>query len=199
MIESTNEAISMDFLEIEHKFVLPENWCLDSFVALVNSLGPKYSNEIAVEDRYYVTKALPGHVYRHRIDAEIQHLTVKSLEQDSAVRLEVNLDLGLHKGDQARAVEAFLRPLGLLWKGILQKQVKVFYFADAEVVHYTATYNHQKISCVEIEAKKATDVASALYIIDSYTDRLSLDRSLRSDQSLFHLLLENDIAKNSRC
>jgi len=185
--------MGMDFLEIEHKFVLPENWCLDSFVALVSSLSPKHSNEIAVEDRYYVTKALPGHVYRHRIDEEIQHLTVKSLEQDSAVRLEVNLDLGLHKGDQALAVDAFLKPLGLLWKGVLQKQVKVFYFADAEVVHYTATYKDKEVSCVEIEAKKASNVDSALSIIDSYTDRLGLDRAYRSDQSLFHLLLANDM------
>lgn len=193
MIQYAKEAIGMDFLEIEHKFVLPENWCLASFSELVISLGPQHSNEIAVEDRYYVTKVLPGHVYRHRIDEEIQHLTVKSLELDSAVRLEVNLDLGLHKGDQAQSVDAFLRPLGLLWKGVLHKQVRVFYFADAEIVHYTATYKDKKISCVEIEAKKAVDVDTALSIIDSYTDRLSLDRSYRSDQSLFHLLLADDM------
>ena len=185
----------MDFLEIEHKFVLPENWCLDSFTELVKSFNPQHSNEIAVEDRYYVVKALAGHVYRHRIDDEIQHLTVKSLEQDSAVRLEVNLDLGLHKGDQAAAVDAFLKPLGLLWKGVLHKQVRVFYFADAEIVHYKARYKDQTISCVEIEAKKAADIDSALAIIDSYTDRLNLDRSYRSDQSLFHLLLASDMPK----
>lgn len=183
----------MNFLEIEHKFVLPEDWCLQSFLELVTALVPKLSNEITVEDRYYVTKALAGHVYRHRIDVEIQHLTVKSLEKDSAVRLEVNLDLGLHKGDQADAVEAFLRPLGISWKGVLHKQVKVFYFDDAEIVHYVATYKGRRISCVEIEAKKATDIDSALAIIDSYTERLNLDRSYRSDKSLFHLLLEDDM------
>ena len=183
----------MDFLEIEHKFVLPDDWCLDSFLELVKDLKPQRSDEISVEDRYFVTKALPGHVYRHRIDEQIQHLTVKSLEQDSAVRLEVNLDLGLHRGDQALAVEAFLKPLGILWKGILTKHVRVFYFADAEIVHYTARYKGKQISCVEIEAKHPKTVNDALAIIENFTSMLRLDRSMRSDLSLFHLLLQEDL------
>ena len=59
---------------------------------------------------YYLTG--PGqrdrYVIRHRFDDELQQLTIKSLTDDTAVRDEINLDLGHHAGDQADAVEAFV-------------------------------------------------------------------------------------------
>jgi hypothetical protein len=49
---------------------------------------------------------------RHRFDAELHRLTLRSLEADTEVRVEVNLDPGHHAGDHVvRARRSLLQIL----------------------------------------------------------------------------------------
>lgn len=186
------------FLEIEHKYLVEESFDREHFLAQVAGLGPIHTSYVDVTDRYYVTHACPNHVYRHRYDAEIQQLTVKGLSDDPEARLEVNLDLGLQKGNQADRVSAFLTPLGPYWWGDIAKQVWVFYFPKAEIVFYEASHRSRRVRCIEIEAVQPQTLEEGKNIIGIYEEALGLCPQTRCLKSLFHLLLSENLPSKSK-
>src|SRR5690554_6764240 len=106
-----------DFLEIEHKFLMPKTFDTEAFAAKVLALKPASKTAVReVKDTYYVSPSSPNYIFRHRYDEQLQHLTAKSFHSltsdrqkfDTEVRTEINLFLSQEQGDQADAVEAFL-------------------------------------------------------------------------------------------
>jgi hypothetical protein len=180
----------MRFTEIEHKFVLEANFDLAAFRRALEALGPARVDALQVCDRYFLTGdgRARNYILRHRFDRELHQLTIKSLDSDPAVRDEINLDLGHHKGDQAAEVDAFVRRMGVAWAGELQKTLDVWYFADCEVVHYVATSGGRTVRCVEFEAIHQPSIADALSVIDRYERATGFDSAARSRQSLVDLL-----------
>lgn len=176
------------FKEIEHKFIVGEAFDLDSFRQVLQALEPVETTSQSVRDVYYLTRHQPGYIYRHRHDRELQHLTVKSLEADAEVRLEVNLDLGQHRGDQQEVVEAFLDTLGVVWRGVVKKEIEVYYFADCEIVYYAATAGSRTVHCVELEAIQKTSLEAALAVLDRYEQRIGFAARERTTQTLVELL-----------
>ena len=178
------------FTEIEHKFVVDERFDLPTFREQLASLGPTRTGTVAVRDRYFLTEG--GHarrlLFRHRFDAELHHLTVKRLEPDPEVRLEVNLDLGHHRGSQAAQVDAFLGQLGVIWQGTLHKALEVWYFPDCEVVYYRAFTSAHTVRCVEFEATRKGSLDEALAIVERFERATGFDRAVRSRVSLPQLL-----------
>jgi adenylate cyclase class IV len=178
------------FKEIEHKYVVGAEFDLRRFQDVLTTLGPARTHSIRVRDRYYLTEGGLDRrfVIRHRFDAELQHLTIKTLEADTEVRDEVNLDLGQHAGDQAAQVEAFLARLGVRWSGTVHKLVDVWYFADCEVVYYRASTNARSVSCVEFEATHKDSLADALAIIEKLERATGFHGLVRSRLSLPQIL-----------
>lgn len=176
--------------EIEHKFVVDAAFDLTAFGRSLAALAPRREAALEVVDRYFLTAdgLARGYVLRHRFDAELQQLTLKSLSSDPEVRDEITLDLGHHRGDQAAAVDAFVARLGVGWRGELRKRLAVWYFADCEVVHYTATAGDRRVQCVEFEAIGQPSVADALAVIERYERATGFDPAARSRQSLLELL-----------
>ena len=98
------------FLEIEHKYVVEAGFDRKAFLERLRSLSPLRMSEVEVEDTYYVLNAANGFVYRHRYDKELEQLTVKSVEKNPEVRLEVNLSLKHGSTSQAKLfMPCFLR------------------------------------------------------------------------------------------
>jgi hypothetical protein len=178
------------FHEIEHKFVVGDDFDLEAFAAKLEALRPTRKTSIRVRDTYYLldTEASPRFVIRHRYDEELHHLTLKTVEADTQVRREINLDLGHHAGDQRAQVEAFLGLLGVAWSGSLEKDLRVWYFADAEVVHYRATTGERAVSCVEFEATRKPSLPEALEVLERYERATGFDRDTRSHRSLVQIL-----------
>jgi hypothetical protein len=178
------------FKEIEHKFVVGAEFDRQRFGEMLAALGPTRTHSIRVRDRYYLTEGGLGRrfVIRHRSDTELQHLTIKTLEADTEVRDEVNLDLGLQAGDQAAPVEAFMARLGVRWSGTVQKDVDVWYFADCEVVHYLASTDARSVRCVEFEATRGHSLAEALAIVETFERATGFHGLVRSRVSLPQLL-----------
>ena len=179
----------LKFLEVEHKYVVNDGFNPSEFLDKVLALNPKGQSIVSVQDTYYLVKATEDHIFRHRVDEEIQHLTVKSLTKDPDVRKEVNLDLGLHCGDQGQDVAAFLEPLGIKWQGVIAKKVWAYYFDEVEVVYYEANHGSKAVRCIEIEGKSQDSLEKAKEQIASFESRLGLDPKDRAKESLFHLLL----------
>ncbi len=185
----------MKFTEIEHKFLVSEDFDLAGFGAALAARQPRRMSEIAVADTYFMTRAAPGHVFRHRFDRERQELTVKDRAGDAQVRREVNLRLDLGAGDQGAAVAEFLRPFGLLWQGALHKDLRVWYFADCEVVHYVARGPDRSVRCVEFEAVDQPDLDTALGVLARYEAATGFSAADRVKDSLFDLLLRRDMER----
>ena len=180
----------LGFKEIEHKYVVGDEFDLQRFREVMTTLGPARSSSIRVRDRYYLIGGSLERrfVIRHRFDAELQHLTIKALEADTEVRDEVNLDLGQHAGDQAVQVEAFMARVGVQWSGTVHKDVDVWYFPDCEVVHYLASADSRTVRCVEFEATRRDSVADALAIVETFERATGFDTMVRSRMSLPQLL-----------
>ena len=180
----------MRFLEIEHKFVVPADFDLTSFTAAIETLQPLRRTALDVHDRYFLTThgRQQRYVIRHRFDAELHQLTLKSFGTDPETRTEVSLDLGHHAGDQAAAVDAFLQPQEVEWHGTIEKTIRVWYFADCEVVHYVATTGARTIACVEFEAIHAASVDEALLVLDRYERATGFSGMPRAMTSLVGLL-----------
>lgn len=176
------------YREIEHKFVVGDGFDLDAFRATAESLGPRRKTALVVRDTYYRLAGDGDLIYRHRFDEELQQLTVKSLADDPQVRLEVDLDLGHHRGDQRAAVEAFLGARGIAWRGELHKDIEVFYFGDCEVVYYRAWTGRRELAVVELEATHKPSLEEALATVYAYRRRLGLDGAERELRSLPQLL-----------
>ncbi len=188
------------FKEIEHKYVVGDDFDRRSFVEALTRLGPERTSSIRVRDRYYLTAggADRRFVIRHRFDAELQQLTVKAVETDSEVRDEVNLDLGHHAGDQATQVEAFVARLGIVWSGEVHKDVDVWYFADCEVVHYVASTGTRSVRCVEFEATRGSSVEGALAILERFERATGFQDAVRSRTSLPQILFPELAARLDR-
>ena len=186
------DAISQElrFKEIEHKFVVDAHFDLDSFAKTLQALGPTRTTSLLVLDTYYlISGSRAGQfVIRHRYDSELHHLTLKTLEADTEVRHEINIDLGHHAGDQRAQVEAFLGRLGIEWTGALQKDLKVWYFPDVEVVHYRASTDSREIHCVEFEATRKRWLPEALETLRRYEHATGFSDATRSQRSLLQLL-----------
>lgn len=190
MMTIDSQASDLRFHEIEHKFVVDDTFDVAQFDSALNALHPTRTAALQVRDTYYLTtESRAGRfVIRHRFDHELHHLTLKSLEKDAQVRQEINIDLGHHRGDQREAVDAFLQRLGLDWHGSLQKDLRVWYFPDAEIVSYTASTATRSVRCVEFEATKKDSVDEALDIVARYEQATGFDRAQRSLRSLLQLL-----------
>ena len=184
--------LKKSFKEIEHKFIVPNDFDRTSFMARLKSLGPTHCDEVAVEDSYYVLEGRRNHIYRFRIDRQIQQLTVKSVTSNTFERLEVNLNLDQSEGSQREAVEAFLSSFGLAWKASLSKDVAVAYFPDCEIVHYRAKSGDHEVGCIEFEATSTDDTATALKILKKYEQNLGFGEIALETKSLFDLLLLQD-------
>jgi len=183
-------SVEFRFKEIEHKYVVGDAFDLPRFRDTLAALGPHRTSAIRVRDCYYLIDGSLERrfVIRHRFDAELHHLTIKSLETDTEIRDEINLDLGQHAGDQAAQVEAFLARVGIHWSGTVYKDVDVWYFPDCEVVHYLASTDARSVRCVEFEATRRESLSDALAIVDRFERATGFDRLARSRLSLPQLL-----------
>ncbi len=176
-------------LEIEHKFVLPDDFDRERFFSEVKRHQPLRCATAQVVERYFVTKLTPGIIYRHRYDENNQDLTYKSFGHgDIEVRREVRLSLDLQSGNQVDRVQAFLAPLGVRWQGGLTKELHVFNFSDCELVYYTASTDDKSVTCVEFEALATEDIPAALATLSMYEKRFGFIDNQRSRRSLFELL-----------
>ncbi len=183
-----NTPSDMQFKEIEHKFVVTDAFDISSFLDAVRACGPEKDYQTEVTDTYFLLRAVPNLVYRHRFDGMIQHLTTKSVSKnDSENRLEINLHLDL--SDQKRNIEAFLEPFGIEWSGTLHKKVQVFYFSDVEIVFYQARFGEKEVNCIELEARSPACLDSAIKCITLWERKLGLNPEERCHQSLLHLLV----------
>ena len=178
------------FKEIEHKYVVGEQFDLPRFRAAAAALGPIRTSTIRVRDRYYLTQGGDARRFliRHRYDEELHHLTLKTIEADTEVRVEVNLDLGHHAGDQDAEVEAFMQRLGVLWTGTLRKDLEVWYFPECEVVYYEASAPPRSIRCVEFEATRKHSLADALASVERFERATGFEGVSRSRLSLPQIL-----------
>ena len=180
----------MQFTEIEHKFLVGDAFDLERFRNDLIALRPVRTSAIQVRDRYYLTEGGQDRRFllRHRLDAELQQLTLKSLEDDTEMRDEVNLDLGHHAGDQSLAVDAFVGRLGVRWSGTIAKDLTVWYFDDCEVMHYRASAGDIAVCCVEFEATRRDSLAGALAIVERFERATGFHERDRSRLSLPQLL-----------
>ena len=183
-------ADDLRFTEIEHKFIVDEQFDLTGFREALGHLQPTGTTSLRVQDRYYLTDCSRNgrFVIRHRYDDELHHLTLKTIEADTEVRSEINLDLGHHAGNQHDAVEAFLDHLGVQWSGTLHKDLEVWHFPDIEVVHYRASTDTRSIRCVEFEATRKSSLAGALAIVQRYERATGFADRGRSRRSLLQTL-----------
>ncbi|MSO63409.1 MAG: hypothetical protein EXQ50_15210 [Acidobacteria bacterium] len=181
---------ALQFKEIEHKYIVDEHFDLLRFRQAVEALGPIRTGTIGVEDRYFLTEGGRARRFlmRHRYDAELHHLTIKSLEADTEVRVEVNLDLGHQAGQQASQVDAFMNLLGVVWSGTLHKDLEVWYFPDCEVVYYQASTPSRSVRCVEFEARRQNSLAEALATVERFERATGFSSASRSRLSLPQIL-----------
>lgn len=182
--------MTLRFKEIEHKFIVSDAFDLPGFRQAVAALGPTRTGTVRVQDRYFLTEGGSARRFllRHRYDAELHHLTIKSLEADSEVRVEVNLDLGHHAGSQVAQVDAFLALLGVIWRGELTKDLEVWYFPDCEVVYYEAATSSRAVRCVEFEATRKDSLPEALATVERFERATGFEAASRSRQSLPQIL-----------
>lgn len=188
------------FMEIEHKYLVGDDFDIHRFRETLATLGPIRVNTIQVRDRYYLTEggAAQQYLIRHRFDAELQQLTIKTVAPDTETRDEINLDLGSGGGDQSAHVDAFVAKLGVRWSGTVVKDVSVWYFDDCEVVHYVASVGSRSIRCVEFEATHKRSLPDALAIVERFERATGFYGLERSRLSLPQLLFPDLSAHLSR-
>ena len=190
----------MRFKEIEHKYVVSEDFDRDAFRAALEALKPERHATLHVSDRYFITEAgrARGFVLRHRFDQELHELTLKSVGADAEVRDEINLKL--QSGDQQAQVDAFVAAQGVLWQGSLWKDLEVWHFHDCEAVFYAATADDRgagvqgapavkkTVRCVEFEATVKPTREEALAIVYRYERATGFADATRTPESLLALL-----------
>jgi len=177
-----------NFKEFEHKYLLDEHFDPDSVFDRLRAIGTGKEKQLSVTDVYYQNRELPGFIFRHRKDDEIQQLTVKSYGGDTRERTEVNLHL---RNDQAQfdGVEAFLGAIGKFQKFNIRKEIKVLDFPDCECVYYKASSN-ESVFCMEFEAIGTDDLDQAMAIIARYETIAGFGSMQRCDISLFDILFK---------
>lgn len=181
-----------DHLEIEHKFLVAEDFDAGRIAQVMTALGVIHDKRLTVRDTYFWRLDRPDAIFRHRIDAELHQFTVKSGSRDAEVRAEVNLDLA--GPDAVRHVEAFLTTgWGPCQRLGLTKSIRVWEPTGFEVVHYVARRDDGRVvRCVEFECtgdappEKAVDDLRALEI------RCGFEPAARCPTSLFQLMTASD-------
>jgi hypothetical protein len=188
--DSTVTSDDLRFKEIEHKFVVDEHFDLEAFRRRLSALGPGKVNAISVRDRFFLTEGGLARriLFRHRFDAEVHQLTVKRVESDPEVRVEVNIDLGHHRGNQDAHVDAFIDQLGVIWRGTLHKRLEVWYLPGCEVVYYEAFTTCLEVRCVEFEATHKESLDEALATVAHFERATGFEGATRSLLSLPQLL-----------
>lgn len=179
---------TLEHQEIEHKFLVGESFDLDTFRKALATLGPSRRIALVVRDTYFLLSGDDHLVYRHRYDEELQELTVKNLGADAAVRLEVNLDLGHHRGDQLATTQAFLAARGIAWQDTVYKDIEVYHFADCEVVYYRAWTEHRTLHVVEFEAVHKPTLDDAFAVLRRYEEATGFAETVREPRSLPQLI-----------
>lgn len=179
--------MSKNFKEFEHKYLLETGADTDSIFADLRKAGDGKEKQLVVTDIYYRDSSLPGYIYRHRKDEEIQQLTVKSYGGDTRERTEVNLHLKNDR-DQFDAVEAFLKTLGEFERFEIHKKIRVIDFQDCECVYYEASSGTKIVHCFEFEALGTNNLEDAMEIIAKYESAAGFDPAQRCELSLFDLL-----------
>lgn len=187
--ETKKRAFDPRFIEIEHKFLVAGDFEPSSMFQKIQTEEVIKHYRTEVQDTYYLVRAAEGSVYRHRLDSSLQQLTLKSLAADNESRTEVNLDLGLAKGDQRDAIAAFMEPLGILWCGTLCKSLEVYYLKDVELCFYRAQYAGKQVACIEIEARTPSSFEAAEQSLKAWEQRLGLRAEERCRASLLELLI----------
>jgi hypothetical protein len=179
---------TLQFKEIEHKFIVPPSFDLVRFRAVLEAMEPTRHEVLRVRDRYFITDGgqARGFVLRHRHDRELHELTLKTVVGDAEVRDEMNLKL--RPEDQDAVVDAFVAAQGIVWQGALWKDLEVWHFADCEVVHYVATAGDQMVHCVEFEATTKTTLEEALAVVARYEEATGFADALRTPASLVDLM-----------
>jgi len=182
--------VDLRFKEIEHKYIVDERFDFKGFRQSVKELTPNRSSKVHVKDRYYLTERgrLRRFLFRHRYDKELHNLTIKSLETDTEVRAEVNLDLGQHAGNQEACVDAFLDQLGIVWSGTLEKDLEAWYFPSCEIVYYEASTESRTVRCVEFEATQKTSLQESLAVLEHFEFATGFHNVIRSHRSLPQIL-----------
>ena len=177
----------MKFKELEHKYICPVDYPLERFTDQAKKTPFIDSYTVNVVDTYFLLKAAPRVVYRHRFDQKIQQLTVKSLADDNECRQEINLNLepGITQIDK---VTGFLAPFSIFWKGAIEKIVTVFLYDDCEVVYYSASLADKIVSCVEFEATRFDSIDEGLSTIGNYEKLFDFNSENRCKESLLDLL-----------
>jgi adenylate cyclase class IV len=192
------ERGALEFVEIEHKFVVSADFDLNAFREKVARHPVHKTSRVQVEDTYYLVKGQSGKVFRHRYDRELQHLSIKSLGGDNQSRMEINLDLGQHLGNQAHVVRAFLDAFGIEWSGSIKKDVEVWHLDGVEVVFYRAHSFSAALSCVEFESVHKPDMESALSMLQTWERKLGFEGLKRENRSLFEILLAQSLPEHLR-
>src|SRR5690606_8216532 len=90
--------------------------------------------------------------------------------------------------DQDDVVDAFVAAQGIVWRGVLWKDLEVWHFADCEVVHYVATADDQTVHCVEFEATTKTTLDEALAVVARYEIATGFADAVRTPASLVDLV-----------
>ena len=180
--------MDVTFKEIEHKFLVGEDFDREAFRAALDALKPVRHATLRVRDRYFITESgrARGFVLRHRFDRELHELTLKSIVSDAEVRDEINLKL--QAGDQQAQVDAFVAAQGVLWQGALWKDLEVWHFHDCEAVFYVATADGRTLRCVEFEATVKPSREEALAIVSRYERATGFADARRTPESLLALL-----------
>ena len=182
------QAMALVFKEIEHKFLVGEDFDREAFRAALDALNPVRHATLRVRDRYFITESgrARGFVLRHRFDRELHELTLKSIASDAEVRDEINLKL--QAGDQQAQVDAFVAAQGVLWQGALWKDLEVWHFQDCEAVFYASTADGRTVHCVEFEATVKRTREEALAIVNRYERATGFADAARTPESLLALL-----------
>ena len=89
---------------------------------------------------------------------------------------------------QRAQVDAFLRQIGVIWSGSLQKELTVWYFPTSKVVHYRAKTDTRTVRCIEFEATSKPSLTIALETVDRYERATGFGDATRSNQSLLEML-----------
>ena len=178
----------MKFLEVEHKFIVSQDFPLDEFKTACRRLRPVREKTVVVQDSYYLPEWSKDFILRHRQDAELHQLTVKTRNADPQVRTEVNLELAA-AAEAAQMVTKFMQTIGTSAPLGIEKTLLVFDFADCEVVHYAASHAGRCIYCVEFEARQQKDLQSAYDVLQRYEKALGFNAQDRCSVNLFDLLI----------
>ncbi len=181
-----------DYLEIEHKYLVQEDFDLDRFAEVLRELGATGPKKIQVRDTYFHRRGVDQAIFRHRIDAELHQLTVKSRPEDAEIRREVNLDLA--GPDAVEAVAAFLAAgWGTCEVVPLVKELAVWELPGCEVVHYTARRSDGfAVRCVEFESTAPCSPAEAVDVLERVGRACGFEPAGRTPHSLFYLMTAAD-------